>query len=76
MSFGLGEERIGAVEIIIGGENLGGGACREVNIKTDAKPVRNSLSKPSNKQKPRRISNARDEFDMTGSQSPLRRLVS
>lgn len=71
MSFGLHEERVGAAEIIIGGANLGGGVCREVNIKTEAKPVINSPSRLSSMQKPKRISNASDELDMTGFQSRL-----
>lgn len=76
VSFRFGKERVGAVEIIIAGVNLGGGACREVKIKIAVKPVMNSPSRPSKKQKSRRISNVRDEFDMTGFRLPLHRLIS
>lgn len=55
----------------MGGENFGGGMFRDVKIKTEARPVRNSAWRSSDAQKPNRISNASDESDETGVQLTL-----
>jgi hypothetical protein len=52
----------------IGGASLGGLVPRDVSIQTEQKPTRNSSSRPSNVQKFKSISNARDESVETGTQ--------
>lgn len=53
----------------IGATNFGGGAFREVSIRTEQSPARNSCSRPSDAQKFKRILKASDESAETGSQS-------
>lgn len=58
-------------EIVVAGDNAGGGMCREVSISSEHSPTRNSFSGPSDKQKSKRILNANDEFGGTCTQLQL-----